>query len=143
MHVDAWRTTYAGFVSDSYLASLSYELSERRWAEILARGVSSTFVAEEEGRIVGFANGGPNRGPEADYTHELYAIYVLKELQGQGLGRGLTLALALPRPWMVWVLRDNPACGFYRKLGGRPAGSKPVTIGDRTLEEIAFGFDAR
>src|SRR5205085_8952249 len=104
------------------------------------------LVAEENGTLVGFCHGGPNRGPEAEYRGELYALYVLENRQRQGLGRRLTLALAEHleaaelRSMIVWVLKDNPSRGFYESLGGRPAGAKPVVIGRQTLEEVAYGW---
>jgi GNAT superfamily N-acetyltransferase len=105
-----------------------------------------TFLAETGERVVGFANGGKYRGKETDYAGELYCIYLLQAHQQQGIGRQLTLAIAeeLHREGMtsmiVWVLRANRACEFYRKLGGKPAGSKEVVLGGATMEEVAYGW---
>ena len=35
VHVDSWRTTYAGIVPDTYLANLSYARREIFWRDIL------------------------------------------------------------------------------------------------------------
>jgi GrpB-like predicted nucleotidyltransferase (UPF0157 family) len=104
------------------------------------------LVAEENGTLVGFCHGGPNRGTESPYRGELYAIYILEHRQRRGLGRRLILALAERldaaslRSMIVWVLKENPACRFYESLGGRPAGSKSVVIGRETLQEAAYGW---
>lgn len=146
VHVDTWRSTYRGIVAASHLANLSYEKSEDLWKGHVGRAAQLVTVAEEEGRIVGFVHGGPNRGPEPEYRGELNAIYVLERHQRRGLGRRLTLALAelleaaSLRSMIVWVLRDNPARDFYKSLEGKPAGAKPITLGSQTLEEAGYGW---
>jgi GNAT superfamily N-acetyltransferase len=146
VHVDSWRTTYRDIVPEEHLAKLSYEERENLWKRAIADPRQFTYVAEEAGRIVGFANGGKNRGMESDYTGELYAVYLLQAHQQRGVGRRLTLAIATDlekagmRSMIVWVLKDNPACEFYRRLGGKPAASKMTIIGGTTLEEAAFGW---
>ena len=40
----------------------------------------------------------------------------------------------------LWVLRDNPAAGFYRHMGGRPIKEKTIEIGGKSLVEIALGW---
>jgi Acetyltransferase (GNAT) family len=54
----------------------------------------SVFVAEIEGKIIGFAGGGPSREPLAAYDAELYTIYLLEEIQGRGIGKDLLSAVA-------------------------------------------------
>jgi hypothetical protein len=41
----------------------------------------------------------------------------------------------------LWVLRRNPAVGFYQHMGGVEIGQKTVEIGGAFLEEVAFGFN--
>jgi GrpB-like predicted nucleotidyltransferase (UPF0157 family)/GNAT superfamily N-acetyltransferase len=146
VHVETWRTAYRSLVDADHLAQLSIERSESRWAPRIGLPGQVLLVAEENGRIVGFCHGGPNRGGEQPFRGELYALYVLEDRQRRGLGRRLVLALAEALraeslgSMIVWVLKDNPACRFYEGLGGRPVGSKPVTIGLRTLEEVGYGW---
>jgi GNAT superfamily N-acetyltransferase len=149
VHVDSWRTTYAGLVPEPYLAGLSYERSEQQWL----RGLDNTtspgifMVAEtDDGQVVGFANGGPEREGRNDYQGELYALYLLQAYQQQGLGRPLVAGTAsrlLQRGLMnmlVWVLADNPSRGFYERLGGQFVAEKPIEIGGVTLSEVAYGW---
>ncbi len=149
VHIDSWRTTYKGLVPDDYLANMSYERNAQNRARILSDpGTKArTYVAQDAtGRIVGFINGGPERENDPIYKSELYAIYLLEECQGRGLGRRLTQALAegLLRDGMhamlVWVLVDNPARHFYEALGGKELRTKPIEIGGVTLEEVAYGW---
>ena len=40
VHVDSWRSTYAGIVPAEYLAGLSYPNRESLWKELLTTGSS-------------------------------------------------------------------------------------------------------
>lgn len=151
VHVAAWKTTYAGIVPQAYLDGLDPEARTRRWIANLSepeQGVSRhTLVAQtaEEG-IFGFASGGPNRNDDFAFDGELWAIYLLAACQGQGIGRQLVGAIAARlgtqghRSMLVWVLRDNPARGFYQALGGKQLGEKTIDIGGVPLPEIAYGW---
>ncbi|MBI5666733.1 MAG: GNAT family N-acetyltransferase [Chloroflexi bacterium] len=90
VHVDSWRSTYAGIVPQAFLDGLTYEGREAMWRGNLTNPErqSVLLVAEDEnGQPVGFTVGGPGRDEQSDYDAELYAIYLLPECQGQGIGR--------------------------------------------------------
>ena len=145
VHVESWKTTYRGIVSDKYLESLKIEEREESWK----KGIFHTkaFVAEEERGIVGFANGGRERsGNYPGYDGELYAIYLLKECQGQGAGHELVRQVAIALNHMgfgamlVRVLRNNPSRYFYEALGGIRIGTERIEIGGDLLEEWVYGW---
>ena len=149
VHVDGWRTTYAGILPTGFLASLSYEERERSWSRALsAAGKRSfTYVAEDEdGRVVGFASGGPEREGDSTYKGELYAIYVLAQCQRRGVGRLLTAAVVRRLveqdidSMLLWVLADNPSRGFYESLGARRIREKAVEVGSIDVIEVAYGW---
>ena len=149
VHVDTWRTTYAGIVPAEHLAGLSYQAREKMWAGMLAAAAPprSEFVAETDtGEVVGFASGGPEREGSPTYRGELYAIYVRAAVQGQGVGRRLVSAVAQHLvtdgfdTMLIWVLQDNPSCRFYEALGGTWVGSKTIAIGGAELVEVAYGW---
>jgi ribosomal protein S18 acetylase RimI-like enzyme len=147
VHVETWRSAYRGLLPDDYLAALDEAGYEQRWSRTLADGTGRVFVAEDRGRVVGFASGGAERAGEDGFTGELYAIYVLLEAQGHGHGRALVRAVARALREMklsdmiVWVLRDNhPARHFYERLGGVYVRSQPITIGSALLQEVSYGW---
>ncbi|PYI54251.1 GNAT family N-acetyltransferase [Paenibacillus flagellatus] len=149
VHVESWRTTYAGIVSDDYLSNLSVGRRKAMWERTLGQSNPDAivFVAEDrEGHIVGFASCGRCRTEDSGYDGELYAIYMLKDYQGIGLGTRLVgeAAAALKRngfqSMMVWVLERNRAVAFYRKLGGERFLRKEERIGEELLAEVAFGW---
>jgi GNAT superfamily N-acetyltransferase len=151
VHVDSWRTTYAGIVPADYLANLSYARREQFWYDILSTPTAAggVYVAvQDTGEVVGFASGGPERSGDAVYRGELYALYLLAPSQRQGLGRRLTMAVVqrllqcdLPS-MLVWVLAANPGRAFYVTLGGQQVYEKETTIGATPLLEIAYGWPA-
>jgi ribosomal protein S18 acetylase RimI-like enzyme len=146
VHVESWKSTYRGIVPESYLAALDAESRTAMWKGQLVSDDSSIFVAEDESGIVGFAASGRLRESVGSYDAELYAIYLLRARQRQGVGRMLTHALAGSlrargyKSMLVWVLEQNPSVGFYKKLGGIQVAEKSVEIGGTLLPEVAFGW---
>jgi ribosomal protein S18 acetylase RimI-like enzyme len=149
VHVDTWRTAYAGIVPDEFLANLSYERCQAGWIEHLSnpQGETHTFVAETQaGQIVAIASGGPLRDKLAGFDGELYNLYVLEPFQGLGYGKRLVAQMAHDlasrgyHSLVIWVLKDNPACRFYEKLGGRMIAEKTVEIGGKELLDVAYAW---
>ena len=68
VHVESWKTTYAGIVPDDYLASLSVDGRTPIWVKQLQDPAVTSMVAEKDGRIVGFACGGNLRERVAELT---------------------------------------------------------------------------
>jgi ribosomal protein S18 acetylase RimI-like enzyme len=150
VHVDTWRTTYAGILPDEHLANLSYERREKLWIDYILSNAESrifNYVAENDaGQIVGFASGGPERKNDPDYESELYAIYILKEYQGQGIGHLLTQTLVKRllqsgmNTMLLWVVSDNPARRFYEALGGQQIKTERAELGGVMINEVAYGW---
>ena len=150
VHIDTWRTAYAGIVPSEHLAGLSYERREAVWVQILTRDqpAQCNFVAETVGgEIVGFAGGGPEREGDSTHRGELYAIYLLREHQRGGIGRRLACAVARGLlcagfdSMLLWVLEENhTARRFYESLGGVKVGRKAIEIGGTDLVEVSYGW---
>jgi ribosomal protein S18 acetylase RimI-like enzyme len=149
VHVDSWRTTYAGIVSAEFLASLSYQQRQKMWDSILLSpsGPSFVYVAETpDQQVVGFASAGPERGGADASKGEIYALYLLQGFQRHGIGRELfnTAASELRQrgydSLILWVLADNSARAFYEAMGGMFLREKEVDIGGQHLVEVAYGW---
>lgn len=152
VHVDSWRTTYAGIVPQAYLDGLSYESRIESWSAILkgegpyAVPRGAIFVLQDP-TVCGFASGGPIRGSWPPYDGELYSVYLLAHTQGRGHGSRLVKTVTQHvvgldlTSMLVWVLADNPACRFYEVLGAqRTPYQQSVDIGGKDLIEVAYGW---
>lgn len=150
VHVESWRSTYRGIISDAFLEGLTVEsrACSWRWTFENLNENEVIFVAEDGGRIIGFSNGGKNRNAEFPHGGEVYAIYLLKAYHGREIGKRLFQAVtdSLKRSgydsFMLWVLKDNPTLGFYQARGGRVIGEKAIKIGGDKLIELAVGWDS-
>lgn len=150
VHIDTWRSAYAGIVPAAYLERLSYQARETSWVDILTAHQPSTgnwVAATDAGQVVGFAGSGPERDGNPTYRGELYAIYLFPAYQRRGVGRRLVAAVAqhliqegFPS-MLVWVLQDNhPGCRFYASLGGEKVGQQSIAIGGVDLVEVSYGW---
>jgi ribosomal protein S18 acetylase RimI-like enzyme len=148
VHVDSWRTTYAGIIGPGVLNSLSVERRSAFWHEQLETASDRRLnVAETaSGKIVGFSSFGPNREIDEQYQGEIYGLYLLKTYQRCGIGRRLVQVAATElrsrdiASLLVWVLAANPARKFYERLGGVYVRRQKVEIGEQVLDEVAYGW---
>jgi ribosomal protein S18 acetylase RimI-like enzyme len=143
VHVESWRSTYAGIVPDEYLAGLDETLRVKLWQEWLNSG-AVVLVAERKGSVVGFVHAGRNREAVENADAEVYSLYLLREAQGRGIGRRLLsrVAAVLEQQGFtsvaLWVLERNRSRAFYERCGGRLAASKVIEIGGARLMEVAY-----
>jgi len=90
------------------------------------------------GQIVGFVSVGSSRDPDTDA--ELFAIYVLPEHWGTGVGRTLIesgeeeLRTLGHEEAILWVLDDNPRARRFYELAG-------WSVDGAAREIRIFGFD--
>jgi GNAT superfamily N-acetyltransferase len=137
------------------LETISEDSDTEVWARWLRERPPrfGTFVATREGEILGFASLGSTRDGEDDpkVVGELYAIYVLPEAQGQGIGQALMVA-ALSRlraegfaEAILWVLEDNPRTRRYYELAGWHAdgGVKDDELLGMLVREVRYRIDLR
>lgn len=135
IHVSAWRQAYKGLISDAYLfGAMGMWRSHERFMEQARSDPGACLVCLDpaDGLLKGFALHRPARDPADAGCHDLVALYVQPEFQGQGVGTRLVravesgLVLAAPdTPLVIWALEQNrPAHGFYRHCGYVPDGRR-------------------
>jgi ribosomal protein S18 acetylase RimI-like enzyme len=134
VHVRSWQAAYRGQLTDEYLDGLSVEerLEQHRRSLEEPRAEWRTWVADDGGRVVGFAVTGPSEDADAEpSTAEVYAIYLEPDRVGTGLGRGLfehAVADLRERGFKVvtlWVLETNErARRFYEVAGWHADGAE-------------------
>lgn len=133
----------AVFVAQSYTP----EVVQRELADEARR----TWVAERDGRLLGYAHVGPSKLPHPelrDGEGELYQLYVRREAQGLALGgRLLTVALdhlTATRPGRLWlgVWSGNlRAQAIYEARGFRKVGAYRFPVGSWFDDELIFRRD--
>jgi GNAT superfamily N-acetyltransferase len=150
VHVEAWRTTYAGSLPGAFLRGLSVPEHTARWTRMLRPGGDTVLVIEDgEAGIVGFGSAGPARQaemPVGDWQGEIYTLYLLTDWQGRGLGRALIHGLfdrlvdAGMERIALWVVAANPTRFFYEAMGGRAVARRCEPFAGIMLDEIAYGW---
>lgn len=114
----------------------------------LANPEKSSWVAEVDGRLLGYAQVGPAKLPHPDakpQDGELYQIYVRNEAQGLKIG-GRLMAIALDhlattRPGPIWlgVWSGNlRAQAIYISLGFEKVGEYGFPVGEWIDHEFIF-----
>ncbi len=148
VHVETWRTAYAGMLPDKFLLNLSAKSHEGRWWRHVLAGTAgghSVYVAEgSDAGVVGFCSGGAMRGNSFDCDAEIYALYLLDGFQGQGIGKSLFLELVAQlkntggKSLLVWVLAENPSRFFYSALGGLIGVTRNGSVGGKKIREVGY-----
>ncbi len=149
IHTRTWQSSYRDILSADYLASLRVENGAERWRGWILNPRPGQFhlvVESEDGGVVGFASGGPEMTQTRRNWGELTAMYILEEHQRRGIGRALLRAAAARMKnqgcvgMVSWMLSENPAGTFYRKMGGNPIDKKVEIIGGVEKELTAYGW---
>ncbi|MEJ5946371.1 GNAT family N-acetyltransferase [Pseudokineococcus basanitobsidens] len=139
VHVQTWRSAYAGLLPQALLDALSAESSATRWTDLLpcSSPFFCTVAVDPSDRPLGFAYAGPWRGDADDSTAELYSLYVRPDHQGAGAGAVLLertrdhLRAAGYTHAHAWVLTTNArARTFYEHRGWATDGHTRVETRD-------------
>ncbi|MGQ3377860.1 GNAT family N-acetyltransferase [Priestia endophytica] len=149
IYVDSWRTTYDGLVPRTFLNELSYEMSQHKWQSFYDDQANETFMyvaVDEMGKVVGFAAAQCMLHDKRE--GELYALYLLDQCQGKGVGISLVKAVAAHfiqndvSSMFVWVMKNNRAGrGFYQSLKGAYTRGRQSKFGGYVVEDEAYKWD--
>jgi ribosomal protein S18 acetylase RimI-like enzyme len=148
IQVEGWRTAYKGIIDDVFLNSMDKEKQIERRKNDYKQG--NFIVAVVKNEIVGFCRYdevviSPDGG---EYDSELMALYVKPELKHQGIGKSIFNYVANDlidkgkTKMILWCLKENYSSrAFYEKMGGTIVGEHEIEIGDKTYQEVAFGYN--
>src|SRR5262249_11775249 len=101
-----------------------------------------------ERTIAGYALCGPNSHTQLPFEGELFAIYLLKEFQGKGLGRQLFIrcleefhAKKIPS-FLLFVLSSNTGSRkFYEFFKPDYTGHQTVIIDNGQYCDVCYGWN--
>lgn len=147
VRVLGWRTTYRGIVPTEHLLKMSSGAIE--WADRIRTAINHReahgYVAVYDDEIVGFVLYGEERtGEYPDHKNEVYAIYILEEHQGNGIGSKLlehAVQSMCGAGLLIWSLELNPYRSFYEQKEGQIIDTKDRVIGELSLREVAYGWE--
>ena len=114
LHSAVWTELYSDVLPPATLASLDRATMAELWGRFITRGDDYVqFVAEVDGKIVGFAGVGPGREPGYELGRELYFIVVSPLHRRGGIGKALLKQADVD---YLWIAEHNRAAQvFYRK----------------------------
>lgn len=141
VHVDTWRKTYRGLMSDAVLDDPSLlSWRERFWTAALTDpqyGQNIAAVASHEGTLIGIAMSGPSPDGPGMPQH-LYVLYTYAAFHGSGVGAALLDAVIdRSSPATLWVTDPNPrAQAFYHKHGFATDGAVKIEDGVREIRMV-------
>ncbi len=152
IHVRSWQETYAGQMPHDFLDNLSIENRQKQWQSFfdnLGQNPNFLYLAILDEKIIGFVSFGHRRDIKFHNSGEIYAIYILRDFQGQGIGKSLfetakkILAESGYSNFYLWVLNTNTkTIDIYKKLGGQVREDIFIEdkIGDMPCREINVSF---
>ena len=143
VHYKAWQEAYTGLIEQSCLDKMSQE----KCVEIAYKWPDNLLVAKDNGRVVGFVGYGECRNEDMADAGEIFAIYILSEYYGKGVGRALmdaALELLPQKRVAVWVLQGNKrAIRFYQKCGFTADGKSEIKNLGAPITEIRMVLNRR
>ena len=147
LHVDSWRTAYRGLVPDSHLDSLDYDRRAQRFRESLSGHAEETYLAEQDGDVLGFLTLGGCRDEDVhqEATGEIWGIYLAPQHWRKGIGRLLCrygeriLRSRSYRIATLWVFAGNEqARRFYEAMGYKADGATNILSPGAPLEAVRY-----
>lgn len=131
LHLASWRDAYRGLAPAEAYETLTEAVRLARWTAILTtpRPDHATFVAEQDGRLLGVGVGAPPSERAFGPRGEVRSLYVDPAAKRMGIGRRLLGEVAArlaawdyPGVALGVVAGNAPAIAFYESLGARTAG---------------------
>ena len=150
VNIRSWQESYAGMIRQSYLDAIDYNERLNLRKRIPGNTQGLHLVATTQDKVIGFCDAGPLRLQQSFYKEagQLYTLYILKEHQGQGIGKNLFCKAQTwlrennISPFLVWVLKENTlARRFYESRGGTLIGQDTFTLEEEDYPEVIYRFE--
>ena len=144
-----WKNTYKNILPESVFKEKEDNREEdiKKMETYIAENKVGALVVEDLGKVIGFATYGPTTVDKYKEAGEPYAIYVLDEYQGRGIGKELfnevkkELIKEGYNGMVTKCLADNPAVLFHEKMGGVLFNTTEVLFGEFPATENFYYFE--
>jgi L-amino acid N-acyltransferase YncA len=147
--VSAFFSAFLGHIPEQYLDfSWSPAVSAANWKrdfQEISQSDCHFFVFEVNTSVIGYLLATPGASTKG-YHWSVDHLNVLPSKQRAGVGRALLSCLAAVlhqssvKTLEIGCVKENPSCGFYRHLGGKPLGTRAAKVDAYNTEEILFGW---
>jgi ribosomal protein S18 acetylase RimI-like enzyme len=141
-----WWPTYQSLLSEEQLTyMLDTIYSIKTLTEVIQNNSQTFIILRDVHGPQGFASYGPR--PENPGVFKLHKLYVMPNNHGNGYGTKLVEEVKdRVKTNGISVLdlnvkRDNPAKGFYEKLGFRIIGEEDIHFGPYLLQDFVMRLD--
>lgn len=129
VHWRCWHEVYTGIANQEFLDKMTLE----KYEEKAFLWLDNILVAKEADRVIGFVGYGAH-SQEPFAIGEIFALYLLPEFWGKGIGlRLLEAAFEQMKECpeiCLWVFKENKrAIRFYRKCGFCEDGTEKTVPG--------------
>ncbi len=122
IHLDSWDAAKEGL---DLPTRRTREQRTEHWTTYLEDGRGDLWVAEDQGRMVGFIAFGSSRDEDRRGETEIYTLYVAPDRWRQGVGSALIDRVPESGvPISLWTSEGSAqARGFYARHGFQPDGA--------------------
>jgi diamine N-acetyltransferase len=134
-----WLDSYSPFIPEEDLRAYfaeHYDLDSLR--TLFHNPMADGFVAEEDGKVVGFMR--TARDPEEN-RYYVSSLYVLPQYQTKGLGKSLmkraaqeAKAFHLDRLWIGVMVQNHHTVDWYKSMGYQVVRTEPFQMGKSNVE---------
>lgn len=152
VNITSWQESYKGIVVDEFLQELDTNRDEyiKRQQDKFyedKKELEKKYIVTIDDKVVGMTSLGHTRDPKYPSCGEIYSIYLLNEVKGQGLGKVLFLNNIRElvnlgfTDMIIGCLSKNPSNGFYQHMGGKLIDVYKRKIGNQELDENIYYFE--
>ncbi|MFI5263702.1 MAG: GNAT family N-acetyltransferase [Candidatus Kapaibacterium sp.] len=151
INIGSWHSTYRGLIADATLDGMKFEDYLKKWNttfSVLEENGGFCFVADDEvHHVIGYSLCGKNRHNQFPFESELYAIYLLEEYQGKGIGKKLFLKSVEEfrrrgnASFLLFVLSSNlQSRKFYESFNPDFSAEETIIIDNGQYCDFCYGW---
>lgn len=147
VNIKSWQDTYKNILPIDYLNNLCSNKDDYKNAvqnnEQKIKNYNNFYVAEIDGKIIGFCSFGASKKDFKPLAGEIYTLYVDKKHHGLGIGKELfnQARKELSKKYdevIVSCLAKNKSNGFYKRMNCVKIGTCEFILDGRSYEENLY-----
>lgn len=144
VYVDSWKESFFDLIDHEYLSNMSTKSRADIWRGIIDKSFCHTLIVEDaNNKIIGFISGGKFRSKKKGDS-EIYAIYVSKPYQRQGIGTKLRNELCKIllkegyKGLCVWIFKDIQENRNFFTNSAIKIDEDHVSLGNEKITQECF-----